>query len=270
MPEQTQRVALVTGASSGFGELIADQLANEGWWVFGTSRRERADTETGVHMRVMDVTDDKSVGRCVHDVLAEAGRLDVLVNNAGIAHSSFAEETPPDVAQAVMDTNFCGAVRVTNAVLPAMRAQRSGTVISISSLAGLISPPAQAFYAASKHALEGYMEALRYEIEAFGVHVVLVEPGFFKTSIHHNMDAQLQNPISDYDARRQQVFDAIESSIETGDDPQKVATLVARIAATSEPRLRYRVGTDAVFTPLLHNLSQPLFAWGLRRKFNLA
>jgi short-subunit dehydrogenase len=120
---------------------------------------------------------------CVKTVLDSEGRIDVLVNNAGTTHLSLAEETDVDEARAVFETNFFGIVRMTNAVLPAMRARKSGRIINIGSVAGLVAIPGQAFYTASKFALEGYTEALCYEVEPFGVHVSLIEPGFYRTRL---------------------------------------------------------------------------------------
>lgn len=263
------KIALVTGASSGFGKLIAETLTRHGFTVYGTSRRDSPDTSAGVKMRVLDVTDDASVAACVQGVIDEVGRIDLLVNNAGIVHDSFIEETPPEVVEAVIQTNFYGTVRVTRAVLPHMRAQRAGQVINLTSLAGLVSPPMQAYYAASKHAVEGFTEALHYEIESFGIKVSLVEPGFFKTDIHGNTDHSQRNPIPDYDELRQRTAGVVEKNIAEGGDPQQVADVIARVASDPNPRLRYPVGTDAVWTPRFKRLSQRLFGWGLRRKFNL-
>ncbi len=178
------RVALVTGASSGFGQLTAARLVASGYRVFGTSRDAQASSAPGVEMLVLDVRSEESVQACVAELLQRAGRLDLLVNNAGQTHASLAEETDPAQARDVLETNFWGAVRVTNAVLPTMRKQRSGHIINVSSLAGLLGTPGQAFYSASKFALEGYSEALSIELQPFHIHVSLIEPGFFNTGLH--------------------------------------------------------------------------------------
>ena len=138
---------LITGASSGFGALTAEKLAQQGYTVYGTSRRELPDTDAGVRMRVLDVTDSESVQACVDGILDEVGRIDVLVNNAGIGQLSLAEETAMATAEKIVQTNFWGMVRVTQAVLPTMREQGSGRILFMSSLAGLIGTPGQAFIA---------------------------------------------------------------------------------------------------------------------------
>ena len=180
-PVTRERVALVTGASSGFGALTANRLSEQGWRVFGTSRQEQK--RSGVEMLRLEVCSQESVYRCVSEVIGAAGRVDLLINNAGTAHLSLVEETPPEDAEALFQTNFFGTVRVTNAVLPGMRERGGGRVINVGSLAGLVAVPGQAFYAASKHALEGYSESLRYEVEPFGISVSVIEPGVLQDGL---------------------------------------------------------------------------------------
>ena len=176
----TTKIALVTGASSGFGQLTAARLAASGYRVFGTSRKPQTSSAPGVEMLVLDVCSDESVQACVAELLRRAGRLDLLVNNAGQAHASLAEETDPAQARDVLETNFWGAVRVINAVLPTLRKQRSGHIINVSSLAGLLGTPGQAFYSASKFALEGYSEALSIELHPFHIQVSLDRAGLLQ------------------------------------------------------------------------------------------
>jgi NAD(P)-dependent dehydrogenase (short-subunit alcohol dehydrogenase family) len=163
MRTKSEQNVLITGASSGIGQATARLFAEEGFRVFGTSRRKRPD-ENGVEMVELDVRSDDSVEHCVAEVLARAGRIDVLVNNAGVAPVSIAEETTMEDARAVFETNFFGAVRMTNAVLPDMRDRRQGRIINVGSLAAWVGEPGEAFYAASKAALARYSEALRYEV----------------------------------------------------------------------------------------------------------
>ncbi len=177
----SERVVLVTGASSGSGRSAAETFAARGWRVFGTSRTPRA--ETGLANRVtmlpLDVRDDEAPRACVEEVTRRAGRLDVLVNNAGIMLFGPAEEVPLAAAQALFETNFWGAVRMVNAALPVLRRQRSGHIVNVGSVAGTTAIPMNGFYAATKHALAGYTEALRHEVHALGVRVALVEPSDF-------------------------------------------------------------------------------------------
>ncbi len=265
----TQPVALITGASSGFGQLIGETLAQRGYSVYGTSRRELPN-QHGVNMRVLDVTSDDSVQSCIDEILSEAGHIDLLVNNAGITVSGTAEETPLAEAEALFQTNFFGAARVTNAVLPGMRGRRAGKLIFMSSLAGLLGTPGQAYYAATKHALEGYAETLAAEIAQFDLAVSLVEPGFFQTTIHEKAATNTANLVADYNGTREALHRYFDDHVTSGDDPQKVADLVAKIAAADKPKLRYRVGRDAVWTPRLKALMpEAMFFSGMRRQFGI-
>ena len=265
----TSRVALVTGASSGIGQLTASLLADRGYRVFGTSRREQSISPNGVEMLVMDVRSDDSVRSCVEQMRSQVSGIDVLVNNAGQIHVSVIEDTTLEQAKDVLETNFWGVVRVTAAVLPIMRGQRSGHIINVSSLAGLVGIPGQAFYAASKFALEGYSEALSLEVEQFNVCVALVEPGFFKTHLHHVMHRGALRT-DDYADFRDAVERTLTAAIEEGDDPRRVAEMIVRIAGSRSRRLRYRVGTDSVWLPRLRAiLPQGLFRHGMRKRFSI-
>ncbi len=171
----TQRspVVLITGTSSGIGRAIASAFAAKGYEVFGTSRNPQSNEPiAGVELLPLDVTDQASVTSAVSTVIQRAGRIDVLVNNAGVGVFGAAEESSIAQAQELFDTNFFGLIRVTNEVLPHLRAQRSGRIINISSVLGFLPAPYGALYAASKHAVEGYSESLDHETREFGVRVV--------------------------------------------------------------------------------------------------
>jgi short-subunit dehydrogenase len=167
-------VALVTGASSGIGQATAKALARAGYSVFGTSRKAVAEGSDGIKMLICDVTDDASVAKMVAEVLKQAGRIDLLVNNAGIGLLGGAEESSTAQARALFDVNVFGITRVTNAVLPTMRSQRKGRIVNLSSILGLIPSPHNALYASTKHAVEGYSESLDHELRTFGIRVVVV------------------------------------------------------------------------------------------------
>lgn len=169
--------------------------------MFGTSRRERPD-EGGVRMLRLDVRSDESVRECVDEVLAQADGIDILINNAGVMLEGFAEETAPDEARAVFETNFFGAVRLVDAVLPGMRERRRGRIVNVGSLAAWIGEPGEGFYAASKAALARYTESLRHEVWHLGIKVCLVEPGVFATEV---LDAATAAgaAIADYDGPRE-------------------------------------------------------------------
>ena len=263
------KIALVTGASSGFGQLTASSLADRGYRVFGTSRRAHSTPTNEIGMLQLDVRSDDSVRSCVEQLMGQVDRIDVLVNNAGQIHASVVEETSLEQAKDILETNFWGTVRVTNAVLPIMRRQRHGHIINVSSLAGLIGIPGQAFYSASKFALEGYTEALSMEVEPFDILVSLIEPGFFKTQLHREMQRGALRS-DDYATVREALESSLTVAIEQGDDPHKVAEIIARVAGTKSPRLRYRVGNDSVWIPRLRALlSHNMFRRGIRRRFNI-
>jgi short-subunit dehydrogenase len=162
-------------------------------------------------MLMLDVKSDSSVQSCIKQLLARTNRIDLLVNNAGEIHSSVLEETSLEQAKDIFETNFWGVVRLTNAVLPTMRQQRSGHIINMSSVAGLIGAPGQGFYSASKFALEGYSEALSVELDPFNIKVSLIEPGYFKTNFN---DAMLQptSTYADYDTVRDVIHSLISQS----------------------------------------------------------
>jgi NAD(P)-dependent dehydrogenase (short-subunit alcohol dehydrogenase family) len=174
-------VVLVTGASSGFGKAIATSLAAAGWQVYGTTRAATDGGSGALRMLTMDVTSDEAVARGVATVLGERGRIDALVNNAGMGYAGALEDTSLEEARAQFETNFFGMHRVCRAVLPVMRARRSGRIVNMSSLGGLVSVPFQGFYCASKFAVEAYTEALRMEVRPFGIHVSMIEPGDYAT-----------------------------------------------------------------------------------------
>src|SRR5881275_1207113 len=193
MAAKKDRVALVTGASSGIGEAAARALVGAGFTVYGTSRRATPGEKRGEVVFVpLDVTDDESVANAVREVLDRSGRIDVLVNNAGLGVAGAAEESSVEQAHALFETNLFGSIRMMRAVLPHMREQRSGRIINVSSVVGLIPVPYMALYASSKHALEGYSESVDHEVREHGVRVLLVEPGFTKTSFdQQNADSVL-------------------------------------------------------------------------------
>jgi NAD(P)-dependent dehydrogenase (short-subunit alcohol dehydrogenase family) len=259
--------ALVTGASSGLGRAIATRLAEQGYRVFGTSRAEPPNAIAGLEMLTLDVCRDDSVCRCVDQVLATTGQIDLLVNNAGTLLIGPAEESSLDQDRAIFEANFFGAVRLTNAVLPAMRERRQGRIINVSSMAGLVAFPGGAFYAASKFALEGYSEALHHELAPLGIKVSLIEPGFFRTKIYAT-PVRASRRIADYEKLRSAIEGSITEGLAAGADPDKVGRLVARIAQAKLPRLRYRVGADAHWLPRA-KLLLPQWLWDrqVRRVF---
>ncbi len=232
---------LVTGASSGIGAACAARLAADGHRVFGTTRRSAAPTAPeGVAWLTLDVRDPASVERAVAQVLDEAGRIDVLVNNAGMGLAGAVEDTTPEDLVDQLETNLLGPLRLVRAVVPSMRARRSGRIVQMSSLAGRIGVPFQGAYAASKFALEGLSEALALELRPFGIDVVLVQPGNMRSGFgaaRRFTEAARESPV--YRERAARAVAAVEQAERTGPPPERAARLVARIVRARRPRLRY-------------------------------
>ena len=244
MNAHSGKTAIVTGASTGIGRASAEVLAQAGFTVFGTSRRAKDDGPRGVSMLACDVTDDQAVHALVSTVLARTGRIDVLVNNAGLGLLGGAEESSIGQIQALFDVNLFGVVRMTNAVLPSMRQRGQGRIVNISSVLGLIPAPYSAHYAATKHALEGYSESLDHETRAFNVRVSLVEPAYTRSAFEQNIlaaDSQLQ----DYDQARAGARALLQQAMVIGDAPETVAAAVLLAATDSRPRRRYTAGKTA-------------------------
>jgi NAD(P)-dependent dehydrogenase (short-subunit alcohol dehydrogenase family) len=232
----TQRspVVLITGTSSGIGHAIASAFAAKGFEVFGTSRNpQRTQPIAGVELLPLDVTDPESVAAAVATVIERAGRIDVLVNNAGVGVFGAAEESSIAQAQELFDTNFFGLIRLTREVLPHLRAQGSGRII--------LPAPYGALYAASKHAVEGYSESLDHETREFGVRVSVVEPGYTSTSFEANA-TDADSPIESYGPLREHVKAGLRKAVDAGDDPAVVAQVVLKAATSRTPKLRYPAG----------------------------
>ncbi|MBV8113336.1 MAG: SDR family NAD(P)-dependent oxidoreductase [Silvibacterium sp.] len=262
------QTVLVTGASSGIGAATAGLFQARGFTVFGTSR-STSPTSADFTMLPLDVTSDTSVRGCIDRILAQTGRIDILVNNAGYTLNGAAEETSIAEAKDQFETNFFGVVRAVKAVLPHMRQAGFGRIINIGSLVGLLAVPYSAFYCATKFALEAYSESLWYELQPFGIGVSLIEPGFVRTSIGHAARIAA-GALSAYDGPRNRVIAAIKNGVDKGCSPDLVAKSILNAATSRNPRLRYRVGSDAVWLPRVRKaLPWNFFASGLRRQFAL-
>lgn len=262
-------VALVTGASSGIGLATAQALRNAGFRVFGTSRRAASERSDGITMLTCDVTDDESVAKLVEQVLAEAGRIDLLVNNAGMGLLGAAEESSMAQAQALFDVNVFGVLRTTRAVLPAMRHQGTGRIVNVSSVQGFIPGPYFALYSATKHAVEGYSESLDHELRPFGIRVALVEPSYTRTSFEENI-AKPDQLLEIYDAARSTMNGAVRKEMEKGDTPEAVAQTVLAAATDPAPKRRYAAGQTARQISFLRRfVPASAFDKSLRKRFGL-
>ena len=244
-------VALVTGPSTGIGQATAISLARKGYAVHAAMRnlaaagplKEAASAEAlSIAPLEMDVDDDASVARAVAGVLDAAGRIDVLVNNAGISGGGPVELTPLSAFRQVMETNYFGLIRCTQAVIPAMRAQKGGLIANISSLAGRVALSPQAPYAASKFAVEALSECLAQEMAPFGVKVALIEPGVIATPIFGKGDRSAPDPA--YPQVRRFIA-LITAAFANPSSPFEVGDLIADLAVNGPDRLRYRVGALA-------------------------
>jgi NAD(P)-dependent dehydrogenase (short-subunit alcohol dehydrogenase family) len=248
-----KKVVLVTGAGRGMGVDIARAALGAGHRVVATARNAQKVTDAlGSHDDLLavalDVTDSASVQTAVDAAVERFGRIDVLVNNAGNFYAGFFEEISPEDFRAQVDTNLFGPLNVTRAVLPVMRAQRSGLVVTISSTAGLIGQEFCTAYAASKFALEGFMESLTPEVAPYGIHTMVVEPGFFRTDLLTPESTSYAQPsIADYAERTEQTVTAWNGmNGQQGGDPAKLAQALIGLATSDQPPVRWVAGADAV------------------------
>jgi NAD(P)-dependent dehydrogenase (short-subunit alcohol dehydrogenase family) len=253
------KVVLITGASTGIGRACAERLHRSGWTVIGASRR--AARPDGWQPLKMDVDSDEDVRTGVAAVLDEYGHLDALIASAGWGLAGAAENTSIDLAKAQLETNFWGTVRVVQCSLPAMRRQHSGRVVLISSLGGLIALPFQAFYSASKFAMEGYAEALAYEVQPFGVHVTLVEPGNFRTDFTASRHTVATSAGDAYAEAANKAITLMERDEANGSSPDDAAASVERVLSARHPRRRVTVGklSERVGIPAKRLLPHRLF-----------
>ena len=238
-----QKVVLITGISSGFGQKTAELLAGKGHIVYGTVRKDTGSIQ-GIHVLKMDLTDPDSVKLAVASVIDKEGRIDILINNAGVHTGGAVETTPIAHARLQMDTNVMGMVYMLREVLPAMRKQRSGTIINFSSIGGLMGLPFQGFYSASKFAIEGLSEALRMEIKEFNIKVVVINPGDFHTNNTANRRNFLADSAGDpYAQQFSKSLSIIEKDENGGWPPEVLAQKLVKIIETKNPRPRYVIAT---------------------------
>ncbi len=250
-----QKVAVVTGSSTGIGYETSLILARNGFLTYATMRNlnksesiESITTKENlpIHIKQLDVTDDTSVKNAVEAISSETGRIDILVNNAGYGLNGAFEDLAMDEIKAQYETNVFGLIRTTQAVLPIMRRQKSGTIINISSGAGRFGFPGSSAYVSTKFAVEGLSESMSYELEPFGIKVVLVEPGVIKTNFVDGMviARKSQDPKSPYSQIVQKMVTGLEEMMNNGSSPDLVAKVVLNAATNENPSLRYLAGND--------------------------
>ncbi|MBK9479655.1 MAG: SDR family oxidoreductase [Bacteroidetes bacterium] len=252
---------LVTGASSGLGLLIANELHRKGFNVIGTSRNpEKIKSTVPFKMIALNLDSDNSITTLPERLFKEIDKLDILINNAGFLVTGIAEEIPIELGRKQFETNFWGTIKVTNAILPFFRNQKFGKIITVGSITGLVAFPNTSYYASSKHALEGYFKALRYELTEFNIRVAMIEPGSFRTNIMENSSTTL-NRIEDYNRLRTKSEKYADLIVEQGEDPKMVASKVLKVVETENPRFRNLVGKGlSVLVTLQH------FAYGILEK----
>lgn len=263
----SKKVVVITGASSGIGLATAKLFARKGYAVYGLSRRKMNIKDFSEIQA--DVNDDDSVKRAVAEILSQEGRIDILINNAGYAMVGAAEESSISQIKSMFETNFFGAIRAANAVLPIMRKQRFGRILHTSSIVGFLPGPFMTFYTASKHALEGYAESLDHEVREFGIRSILVEPSFMNTAINSN-PIEPDLPIQDYVKKRENFARFVEAGVASSPSPELVAEKFLLAAEAEIPKLRYPVGKDATRTaPLRRFAPATLFDKIFRASFKL-
>src|SRR3954471_14309807 len=267
--QQTRPVAIVTGASGGIGEATARALHAAGYRVFGTSRRAPTTKSPDIEYLVCDVTRDESVQAAVGQVLSKAGRVDLLVNNAGVGLVAGAEESSLEQAKSLFDVNLFGLIRMTKPVLPTMRKQRPGRIVNLTSVMGLIPAPYMALYAASKPAVEGYSESLDHEIRGSGVRVVLVEPAYTRTSFEGNV-YQADQQLEVYHPARSNAEAVMRDAMKVADSPELVASAVVKASTAPKPQRRYTAGRAARQISLLRRfVPTAAFDKSLRKQMRL-
>jgi NAD(P)-dependent dehydrogenase (short-subunit alcohol dehydrogenase family) len=252
---QKKKVTIVTGSSSGIGLETSLTLARNGFLTYASMRNlKKADyintlidkEKIPIKVVQLDVTDDNSVNDAIRTIISEAGRIDVLVNNAGYGLFSAFEDLSMEEIKNLYEANFFGLIRVTQAVLPTMRRQQSGIIVNLSSGAGIFGFPGGSAYVSSKFAVEGLSESISYELEPFGIKVILVEPGFIKTNFGQAMviAKKSQDPNSPYSQMMHKVAVNSSSMADKGAPAELVANVILQAVTSKEPNLRYLAGKD--------------------------
>ncbi|PMR69003.1 oxidoreductase [Halomonas heilongjiangensis] len=264
------KVVIVTGVSSGIGRAAAVKFVEQGCRVFGTVRNTaKAQPIPGVELVEMDIRDEASVQHGIQTVIAQAKRIDVLVNSAGVTLLGATEETSIAEAQTLFDTNLFGLLRTTKAVLPHMREQRSGRIVNLSSVLGFLPAPYMGLYSASKHAVEGLSETLDHEVRNFGIRVALVEPSFTKTNLDLNAP-QTASRIPDYSKELGVVSQAIQNNVQKAPEPDGVATTIVDAALGAWKMRHTPKGEASLLRKLRRFMPAGPVEKGLRKTFGIA
>jgi short-subunit dehydrogenase len=267
-----KKTVLITGISSGVGQAIAQLLVSKDLWVFGTSRNPSTVSPiSNVTILPLDVWSDESVQNCIKTIIEEAGHLDILINNAGYLQTGAIEEVTLEQAHQQFETNFFGVLRTIRAALPHMRNQKYGQIITIGSQVGLTPLPYWGLYNASKFAVDGLMESLRYELRPLNIQVSVVEPGHLRSS-HTCFKENSQvgaNPIEDYALYRERVNECVRGYEAEGLEPKNVAKIVWNIINSKKPRLRHPIGNQVLAYRMRLWLPENIFEMAVRDYYNL-
>lgn len=237
-----KKVVLITGGSSGIGKSIGEFLHHKGYVVYGTSRNPEQVLNSVFPLVALDVRNSDSIVAAIANVIATSGRLDIIINNAGVGITGPLEEIPTNEIKNNFETNFFGPIEVMKAVLPQMRAQKSGLIINITSIAGYMGLPYRSVYSASKGALELITEALRMEVKSFGIHITNVAPGDFATNI---ASGRFHAPLikdSAYEIPYGNTLKMMDEHVDSGNNPTEMAEAVYQIILNPNPRIHYKVG----------------------------
>lgn len=254
-----KQTILITGASSGFGLLIANTLHQNGYLVIGTSRNpEKTESKVPFKLLKLDIDDNASIQSFTKELFNYIDHLDILINNAGFYLSGLAEETTVEQGRRQLETNFWGTIKLTNELLPYFRKQRFGKIITLGSIMGLISLPGGAYYSASKHALEGYFKALRFEVNEFNIKVCMVEPVGFKTNIVSN-SMVAEKRINDYDVYRRTLEDYTKDLFSKSEEPVAVIETLLKLVESKSPKFNHPVGKGSTLFPTIQFLSFTTF-----------
>ena len=239
---EMSKVVLITGGSSGIGKSIGEFLHHKGFAVYGTSRNPDKVVHSIFPLVALDVRDAKSIQLAVAKIIQETGRLDSVINNAGVGIAGPLEEIPMEEIKNNFETNFFGPIEVMKAVLPQMRSQQSGLIINITSIAGYMGLPYRSVYSASKGALELVTEALRMEVKPFGIQITNVAPGDFATNIAAGRFHAPVTKGSAYEKVYGDVLTTMDQHVDSGSNPNEMAEAVYRIIQEINPRIHYKVG----------------------------
>jgi NAD(P)-dependent dehydrogenase (short-subunit alcohol dehydrogenase family) len=278
---KTQNVALVTGSSSGIGYETSLMLARSGFLTYATMRNlnksgdiKAIASKENLPIRItqLDVTDDVSINNAVQATLSETGRIDVLANNAGYVLDGAFEHLSMDEIKAQYDTNVFGLIRTTQAVLPTMRKQKSGIIVNISSGAGRFGYPGGSAYVSTKFAVEGLSESMAYELEPFGIKVIIIEPGVIRTNIFNSVVVakKSQDPNSPYTQITQKMASAFEELTKNASSPELVARVILEAVTNQNPNFRYLAGKDVeIWLDAKRNMSDEEFYKMMKQNLKL-